>query len=119
MSIRTINYIESNPQTYKSVKIWVNKDNEFVFDSGDFVKDWFNSLKFVLTGGLGEYPRLSDSSSVNHFIMDGGSGLYDSAWLVIDETSAELVYDYTDEGYEVFVTKGTKPTWKELKESCS
>jgi hypothetical protein len=117
MSVRTIRYDEPNVSTYTSVDI-IDGKNKHVFNTGDFIKDWFDSTKFALTGGLGEHPMLMHSSSVDHFIMDGGKNKYDSAWLLIDKDGAELTYDYTDEGFELFVPKGTKPTWKELKEIC-
>jgi len=118
MAVRTIEYNDVDISTYESVEIFDDNDQTHTFNTGNFVKDWFDSTKFVLTGGLGEYPMLAHSSSVDHFIMDGGSRLYDSAWLLIDEKQAELTYDYTEDGYELFVLKGTKPTWKELKEIC-
>jgi len=120
MAVRSIEYDHSEGSIkYNSVQIHLMIGNREVkvFDTGDFVKDWFNSVKFVLTGGIGEYPVLSDSSSVNHFIMDGASSLYDSAWLVLGD-EAELVYKYTEEGFELFVEGGTKPTWEELKQIC-
>lgn len=118
-AIRTVKYNDIDVSTYEAVVI-NDRDSgeEHIFNTGNFVKDWFDALKFVLTGGLGEYPILSNSSSVDHFIMDGGGDLYDSAYLEITESSAELKYEYDEDCFEVFVQTGTKPTWKELKEIC-
>ena len=59
-----------------------------------------------------------NSSSVNHFIMDGGKKFFRSAFLFTDK-DVELRYENTnDRGIEFFVAKGTKPTWLELRELC-
>ena len=47
--------------------------------------------------------------------MDGAN--FDSAWFVWDNDNPRLVYEYDERGWEMFVPKGTKPTWEELKES--
>ncbi len=121
MAVRGIQYTQKKSgkiKDYQSVTIRHYNGKELVFNTGDFVKDWFNALKFVLTGGLGEYPTLSDSSTVNHFIMDGAK--FDSMYLhfVDDVPVLRKEYDYENPGYELFVEKGTTPTWEELKEIC-
>ena len=119
MSVRGINYDDSDPASYESVDIY-HDNKTTIYNSGNFVKDWFDCLKFVLMGGIGEYPILSNSSSVDHFIMDGASKLYDSGYLIVNEEGVRIEYDtkYHDKGFEVFVAKGTTPTWEELKQLC-
>ena len=103
-------------------------DNKKVFDSGNFVKDWFGAKKFF-ADNLMETEHFSHSSTVDHFIMDGAK--YDSAYLHMKDDIPELKYiDYSDElwyinqasvdeeGWEFFVVEGTKPTWEEFKEMC-
>ena len=58
-------------------------------------------------------PYLCNSSSVDHFIMDGAP--YDSAYLMFKEGKPYLSYDYDENGWEMFVPTGTEPTWEELK----
>lgn len=126
MSFTTINYNEGSKElrqtgeiVYVSVEIHHGKQlNEIkVFNSGNFVKDWYDRVKFMVTeiDDTGLHTR---SSSVNHFIMDGAP--YDTAWLKANKKSAELVYEQNGRrtGIELFVPKGTKPTWAELREMC-
>jgi hypothetical protein len=112
------NLIE-NPVDYKNVYLhFCGGDKEFVFESGNFVKDWFEAKKKFLEFHE-EEVSLGSSSSVDHFIMDGAP--YDSAYLVFkndEDDTGELTYEFDDKGWEMFVPKGTKPTWKELKEMC-
>ena len=115
MAIISIDYDEGSKEEglgYKSVKLHLSSTEEkFIFDSGDFVKDWYNATKKFL-----EFPEshCMFSSSVDHFIMDGAE--FDSAWVMLDnEMKAYLVYEYNERGMEVFVKKGTKLTWEELK----
>jgi hypothetical protein len=116
MAVISIQYKEPDVNSYQGVSVYNTfKQERFNFDSGDFVKDWYLALKFVITGGLGEISHLAHSSSVNHFIMDGGSELYDSAYLVMKNEVGNLVYDYTPEGIEFFVKSGSRPTWEEFK----
>jgi len=105
------------PIKYKHVYLHLCSDKEFLFESGDFVKDWFNAKKKFLDV-YDEEMHLSSSSSVDHFIMDGAP--YDSAYLVFQDKNdiGELTYEFDKEGWEMFVPKGTKPTWVELKKFC-
>lgn len=121
MAFITIQYAENgreHPLEYKGVKLVSRKDKEYLFNSGNFVKDWYDAKKQFVDMASDEL-YLTHSSSVDHFIMDGGNDIVDSAWLVWDDDgdNARLVYEYTDKGWEIFVPKGTKPTWEELKAS--
>lgn len=126
MAYININYNEGGePLNYQNVTIGsMLNNNSKVFESGDFVKDWFNVIKYYFQEMGGE-PLLS-SSSVDHFFMDGAD--YDSAYLHFENDLPVLKYvDRSDknwyngpivEGIELFVEPGTQPTWEELKEYC-
>jgi len=115
------------PINYESVSLSTH-EGEYVFSTGNFVKDWFDAKKKMTMNISDEDPFLSHSSSVDHFIMDGAK--FDSAYLHIEEETPVLKYlDRTDpkwfesqkdvyDGSEFFVQEGTKPTWAELKEMC-
>jgi hypothetical protein len=119
MAVVEINYDEGNKKKlgYKSVSIsYDNLKKEKVFDSGNFVKDWFDYIKWVIQNGINKNEPVVCSSSVDHFIMDGAP--YDSAFLKVEKNKTSLVYKYDDDFIELFVPKGTRPTWTELKEMC-
>jgi hypothetical protein len=117
MAFVSISYDEPNQNEYESVNVSSRKDDKTVkFDSGNFVKDWWDAMKYLIVELEWEYPT-SFSSSVGHFITDGDN--YDSMYLVDDEDSpkgSELQSEYTEDGIEFFVPKGTQLTWLELTE---
>lgn len=117
MAVVRIKYLEGDPTTYKSVEISFSgrEENKF-FDSGNFVKDWFDCNEFIVNSNLSEKEPISNSSTVNHFFMDGAP--FDSAYLKMIDNKGILYYTYDDEGWEFFVPTGTNPTWEELKEMC-
>jgi hypothetical protein len=115
--------IEDEP-VYESVYLYTNK-GEFIFNSGNFIKDWFDAKKKYVQE-FSENESLSGSSSCDDFIVDGAK--FDSAYLHMDGEIPILKYlDRTQEypfisdivsGFEMFVPEGTQPTWEELKEMC-
>ena len=110
--------VTENPVDYKNVYLhFCGGDKEFIFDSGNFVKDWYDAKKKFVEFHEDEVS-LGASSSVDQFIMDGAP--YESAYLVFknDDDNGELVYEYDEKGWEMFVPKGIKPTWEQLKEMC-
>lgn len=110
--VTSINYNETDQNSYKYVKT-----GDKIFDSGDFVRDWYYSMKYIIHLEDSEWEPQSHSSSVNHFIMDGDK--YDSAYLAeTEDGSFDLVYDYNGKGIEFFVPAGEKWTWKELRKYC-
>ncbi len=118
--VRGITYEDGTPNGYKHVYIHGRNGEEKVFDSGNFVKDWFDALKWFIHNNVDEH--LSDSSTVDHFIMDGAP--YDSAYLKFKADDApylDYAHDYrsNDDGFELFVPEGTQPTWEELKKMCT
>lgn len=116
-----------NPIIYESVYLHTF-EQKHLFNSGNFIKDWFDANKEYFTNLHKTEPHLSHSSSVNHFFFDGAN--YDSAYLhEVKEGEYELLYvDESDPNYlfnqrnifengiKFFVEEGTKPTWTELKE---
>jgi len=119
MSIISITYDEPNTDTYQSVKASLSfKDDKREFTSGNFIKDWYNAIKFLIHESEDGEPW-SQSSSVDHFIMDGAQ--FKSAYLCKDNLIGgwHLVYDYDEVSYgsgiEFFVEKNTRPTWDEFK----
>ncbi len=133
MAVIGVTYDEVNPNnSYESVYVFHDvhgKSIQKIFDSGDFVKDWFNAIKFFVTEIANTFQPLIHSSSVDHFIHD--TNKYDSAYLHIENEIPILKYvDRSDEHWfisqkdifeahiELFVNENTKPTWEELKESC-
>lgn len=113
MAVIGINYNDGgDPLDYKSVYLH-SGGNDKEFDSGIFVRDWIMAKKYYLEI-MEKDPYLCHSSSVDHFIMDGAP--YDSAYLMFEQTKPPyLVFDYNEDGWEMFVPKGTEPTWEELK----
>lgn len=119
------NLIESEP-VYESVYLHT-QDGEVLFNSGLFVKDWFDAKKKYIQE-LSEKEHLSGSSTCDHFIMDGAK--FDSAYLhMVDGVPVLKYVDRSDpnwyrtqedifNGWEMFVPEGTTPTWEELKEMC-
>ena len=123
MAVYGINYNEAGseqPLNYESVRVHYGKNEEKLFNSGNFVKDWFDLVKFIINVLSETEPHFVGSSDVDHFFMDGADELYDEAYIVPDETGvAELCYGNFEEiGIKLYIPKGTKPTWTELKEIC-
>lgn len=121
MAVIGITYEVPSPTKYKSVYICYDNGmkKEKVFDSGNFVKDWYDLQRFVILELAGKEHGFSFSSSVDNFIIDGAP--FDSAYLKFDDNDEpyfDYKYDIKNEGIEFFVPKGTQPTWGELKEMC-
>jgi hypothetical protein len=132
MAVSGVNYDEGSEvegMGYKSVYLHHGNNKEKLFNSGNFVKDWWDMRKFQIQFIIDDDFIFCHSSSVDHFIMDGAP--YDSAYMhVIDEKPVLKYVDRTDKNYlwtqrdiyeggiEFFVPKGTQPTWEELKEIC-
>lgn len=117
MAVIGINYdyVEDGEPDYESVDISLRSGETKVFESGDFVKDWYDLIKYIIFDtDQNVEMNYSYSSSVDHFIMDGAP--YESAYLDTKEGGAELSYEYMDDKFEFFVAQGEKPTWKEMKD---
>lgn len=132
MAVIGINYNESgreNPLGYKSVYISLKSGEEIVFDSGNFIVDWYDAKKHFVHNVSETESFLAQSSSVDHFIMDGAP--FHSAYLHFEDNNPILKYvdktdgnwfvsqmDVFEKGMELFVKEGEHPTWEELKEYC-
>lgn len=111
MAVVSINYdqVKKNKVQYNHIEL--SNDMIILFNTGDFLQDWYNLKKYCAENSV--YP-LAHTSSVDHFFFDGAK--YDSAYLVFeDDDTFDLKYgsEYYDEGIEIFVEKGTRPTWIE------
>lgn len=120
MAVISIDYNDGNKKDlgYKSVDLsYNNLKSKKVFNSGNFVKDWYDCIKFCITKIQNTEP-IMHSSSVNHFFMDGAN--YDSAYLVVTKENVSLSYDSSKHGenIELFVEENTTPTWDELRKIC-
>ena len=125
MAVVSIRYNDGgDPLNYESVEISYGDSmkEKKVFNSGNFIKDWFDCNKFIIFELSDKEAFFSHSSSVDHFIMDGAP--YKSAYLKQkdsgkdDEWFLDYEYDHRNQGTEFFVPEGTKPTWEELKAMC-
>jgi hypothetical protein len=119
-----------NPGGLKYESVYVHyQDGEKVFDSGNFIKDWFDAKRFFSQELMDKEPYLSGSSTCEHFHMDGAD--FHSAYLQIVDDKPVLKYvdredpnwfitqrDVFEGGWEFFVEPGTRPTWEELKKYC-
>lgn len=117
------NLIE-RPIIYEGVTLRAS-GKSYKFNTGDFIKDWISAKnKFV---NLDNEPHFSQSSSVDHFFMDGAE--YTTAYLhvengepvlkYIDKTDPNYLFtqrDIYEDGWEYFVPKGKQFTWQELKD---
>jgi hypothetical protein len=108
---------------YKYVYLHTRKE-KFIFDSGDFILDWYSANKKYFKEIYSKEPKLSHSSSVNHFIFDGAP--YSSAYFhVVNKKNVIKYIDKTDkdwiftqkkvlDGIEFFVHENTQPTFDEF-----
>jgi hypothetical protein len=118
------NIISQIPIKYKCVELSTGKHGRIKFESGNFIKDWYDAKKKYLESCDDE--PFCHSSSVDHFFMDGAN--YDSAYLHVIEGTPVLKYldrskkdwfiDPVGDGWEFFVKEGETPTFDELKEMC-
>ena len=116
MAVISVNYNEGGDLKYLETSIYHNGES-IDYDSGDFVKDWYDALKFILCGGLYEEYHIAFSPSVLNFISD--TGLYDTLYLrSIDSegNSWELIDTYDELAFQFFVPKGKRYTWKQFKQ---
>jgi len=124
MAVYGIDYDEFNEGNksnlgYKSVHIsYGNLKKTKTFGSGNFVKDWYNLMKFMSQKLLEKEPYFVGSSTVDHFFMDGAK--FDEAYLITNENKMSVLkYDkYYEDSIVFYVPEGTQPTWEELKEMC-
>ena len=116
MAVLSVNYNEGGDLKYIEASIYHNGES-IDYNSGDFVKDWYDLMKFILCGGLENYYHIVFSSSVHHFVDD--TGLYDTLYLrPIDPKSTkwEFTDQYDENAFQFFVPKGKRYTWEQYKQ---
>ena len=121
MAVYGINYNggDKNDLSYKSVRILYGENEEKLFNSGNFIKDWFDLVKFIINELSETESHFVGSSDVDQFFLDGGDKLYDKAYLNTTNSASELKYKLVDwDSIKFYVNAGTQPTWEELKEIC-
>lgn len=121
MAFITIIYDEGNKDNlgYKSVEISYgdNLKEKKIFNTGNFVKDWYDMRKFMIQNLLDSEQFFINSSTVDYFLMEGAP--YDSAYFKTnDDGTPYFSYILGEDNFEFFVPKGTQPTFNELKEIC-
>ena len=47
MAVAGIHYEEPNPETYKNIYIHYDEGKEKIFESGNFIKDWYAHNKWI------------------------------------------------------------------------
>tara|TARA_R110000796_G_scaffold215732_2_gene331752 strand:+ start:19044 stop:19397 length:354 start_codon:yes stop_codon:yes gene_type:complete len=95
----------------------LNRNTE-IFDSGDFVKDWYDYTKRKMQLDATEF-QFVEHSSVSEFVNNNPYKMMyltvgqNREWVLINSTSN---YRWFDVRY--YVEEDTNPTWEELKERC-
>jgi len=124
MAIIAIKYDEITQESYKGIKISYGEHMEFnkLFNSGDFVKDWYFLNKFIIDNLLENEYHISYSSSVDHFLSCGNK--YESVHLVhIKGNKWEFVkmkdLKPSQGGLEFFIENGSDITWEKMKKNIA
>lgn len=121
MALVSVRYTEQGKfLCYEGLTLHIN-DQTKEFSYGSIIQDWMMMLNYLAMSEHG-LSMLYTSSTLDHFFFDGGGECCDVAYLYInDGEDAELKYQtsaefFFDGGIEIFVPKGKKYTWKEMKE---
>ena len=104
----------------------LNPNETYKESTGDFIKDWFNTIKKL--NDLGEnriFPMYTISSQINH--LEDYNFNFETAFLHVEDGNYVLKYldrtkeywweDKISEGIEFFVPDNTW-TWEQLNEYC-
>jgi hypothetical protein len=92
-----------------------NKDSK-LFDSGDFVKNWYDCNKFKMHLDKREFDFKDDLSieeyALKHSLVETRLAQAEGGWV--------LDYDNKKTWRSVlyYVAEGTNPTWEELRKIC-
>lgn len=120
MAWLTINYDDGDANSYRNIELTFEDNTEKIFNTGDFVQDWYDYKKYIIFSDIEE--RIGYSSSVDHFIMD--SKKYKSKYLhkmSTDENGKEvwdLLDDWNEGRTEFFLKVDENLNWKQLKSRC-
>jgi hypothetical protein len=116
--IKYINYDEGSKEIdlgYRSISLHIEDKPDIILNSGNFCQDWYSATKVLLTAYEDENAIVMNSSTVDNFFIDGAN--FDRCYLH-DNLDGELVLTYGDyfEGVELYVPKGERLTFAELKD---
>lgn len=111
---------------YLSIPIFTGKDSNKAydkhviesFDSGDFIRDWYNAVQYVAKYMIGYEMKYSDG--IKDFI--NLSDLYEEAYLKNVNKQWLLSHDKpndSERSFQLYVNKGECPSWEEFKNYCS
>lgn len=105
-----INYVETGEDiVYDNVCIIYDNHSKIkMFDSGDFVKDWYNCIKYLIN--INE--NISYYNSVPNFLKDGAP--YVKRFLKEYDGEYRLDEEQDDDSVLVFTHINTQPTWEEI-----
>lgn len=111
-------YFDEKVHYEKIVLTFNNLNDKKEFSSGNFVKDWYDCMKYYFQeiSDKDEDSMLCCSSSVYDFLCDGAP--FDSLYLHFSKDGSPVLKHDSEDGFEFFVEAGTKPTWEELRELC-
>ena len=119
MAVISVDYNEGTDLKYNFLKFHPDNGDDFIFKSKNFVKDWYDMMKMVLSDKVGVNYYTGLSSSVHHFVSD--TGLYESRFLISQNAeNTHWAFEKTNpsgDAYEFFVPRGWKGGWKELKDT--
>ena len=108
---------KANKIKYIGVKLKSDIVGDKLFDSGDFIRDWFALNRFIyFESELNTKEPIAYSSSVDHFIMDTND--YSSMYLKFSNGEPILIKEYDENYLECFVKAGEDITWDEYKKYC-
>lgn len=120
MAVIDINYDLDKDEniTYNltSISYGISLEKKKIFNSGNFIVDWYNCVKHIITKLHNNGELFLFSSSVDHFIMDKAP--YDIVYLINKNDKYFLEYKNNGRGLKFFVNKNEKPTWDEFKKYC-
>lgn len=113
--------------TYEGIKIFEDKNELFRSNTGDFIKDWYLTIKKLVTSS-NSLPPISVSSQINH-LSDFGFD-FESGYLHYDSNNEKYILKFfdrsaedwwlttdIDNGVEFFVPDNTW-TWEKLTNYC-
>lgn len=90
----SILYQEADPATYSGVEVRAEKESEkIIFNSGDATIDYWAGMTYIdLYYGSFDPPRYitMGSSSIDHFVMDGGDFEWDVKKLKYEQIAAAI-----------------------------
>jgi len=114
MAVIGINYCKEkdNNIIYNYVYLHTS-NNEFIFNSGNFLKDWYDANKKYFNDQYKFEFHFFYSTSVSDFNEDNKD--FEMVYLVLEDEKQKLLYQTRNEHIKMFVPKGQVLTWEQLK----